>query len=363
MLLPKNVSLVIRFATFALIPSLSVRFLLVAAPLAQKLPPRRVRKAETQPRNHLANRKQIPSLTKIFRFIKRAADEINGMLISKGSDTMSNLVTYWCDDFSKHYPSVKKQINHKGSSDAPVALNTDEATFGAMSRDWQPKEIDEFEKTHGFKPTNVVTCIDVLAVYVHKDNPIKGLSLQQIDAIFSTDRKGGGAKDITTWGDLGLTGDWADKRINLYGRDAASGTYKYFLEHALFKGTYKNSVNAQAGSSSVVGAIAADQYSIGYSGIGYKTADVKVVPLTSDSGANPTYVEADAKNAYSGDYPLARPLYLCLKIKPGEKLDPLRREFLKFVLSNEGQALSEKGDFIPITAKMANEELKKLQLQ
>lgn len=293
---------------------------------------------------------------------KKSSDEVSGSLDSKGSDTMSNLVKYWAEAFRKNYPSVKPQINHKGSSDAPVALTKDEATFGAMSRDWKPNEIADFEKAQGVKPTNVITCIDVLAIYVHKDNPIKGLTLQQVDAIFSTDRKGGNAKDIVTWGDLGLTGNWADKKINLYGRDAASGTYQYFKEHALFKGTYKNSINAQAGSSSVIGAIAADQFGIGYSGIGYKTADVKVVPLSAETGKATVYFEANAKNAYEGTYPLARPLYLSLKKKPNTKLDPLRREFLKFVLSRDGQALAEKGEFIPITAEMAKEELEKLEL-
>ena len=122
----------------------------------------------------------------------------------------------------------------------------------------------------------------MLAVYVHKDNPIKSLTLQQVDAIFSKTRKGGFEKDIRTWGDLGLTGEWAKKPISLYGRNSASGTYGYFKEHALFKGDFKDTVKEQPGSSAVVQGVASDKYGIGYSGIGYKTADVRAVPLAAE---------------------------------------------------------------------------------
>src|SRR5262245_21778705 len=212
---------------------------------------------------------------------------VAGNIKSVGSDTMNNLMTLWAEDFRKSYPSVKVEVEAKGSSTAPPALVEGTATFGPMSRTMKNEEVDKFEAKYGYKPTALGTSIDMLAVYVHKDNPIQSLSLQQIDAIFSKTRKGGGAADIRTWGQLGLTGEWADKPISLYGRNSASGTYGYFKEHALFKGDYKDEVKEQPGSSSVVQGVASDKYAIGYSGIGYKTADVRAVPLKESPTEEP----------------------------------------------------------------------------
>jgi len=283
---------------------------------------------------------------------------VSGNLKSVGSDTMNNLMTLWAEGFNKIYPGVKVEIEGKGSSTAPPALTAGTAHFGPMSREMKAQEIDEFEKKYGYKPTAVRTAVDVLAVYVHKDNPIPCLSLPQLDAIFSKTRRGGYEKDIQTWGDLGLTGEWADKPISLYGRNSASGTYGYFKEHALFKGDYKDTVKEQPGSSSVVQGVASDKFGIGYSGIGYKTADVRAVPLAASEGAN--CYEANMDNAYSGDYPIARFLYLYVNKVPGKGLDPLRREFLSFVLSKEGQEVVVKDGYIPLPANIIQEEREKL---
>ncbi len=197
----------------------------------------------------------------------------------------------------------------------------------------------------------------MLAVYVHKDNPIAGLTLQQVDAIFSKTRKGNYGKDIITWGDLGLTGEWKNRPISMYGRNSASGTYGYFKKHALFKGDYKNNVNEQPGSSSVVQSVASDKYGIGYSGIGYITSDVRAVALSTDTGSNPEMVPATPDNAYTGDYPLARFLYLTMNYRPGSKLDTLRAEFVKFVFSRQGQEVVVKDGYFPVPAGVAREEL------
>jgi len=282
---------------------------------------------------------------------------VSGSIKSIGSDTMNNLMALWSEEFRGMYPSVQVEIEGKGSSTAPPALINGTSNFGPMSRAMKSAEKDEFEAKFGYKPIELRTSIDMLAVYVHKDNPIKGLTLQQIDAVFSKTRKGGAAKDLVTWGDLGLTGEWANKPISLYGRNSASGTYGYFKEHALFQGDFKDSVKEQAGSSAVVQAVASDKYGIGYSGIGYKTADVRAVPLSADTGANPAFVAAVEENAYSGEYPLARFLYLAVNYKPGSELDPLRREFVMYVFSNEGQMNVLKDGYYPVTAAIAREEL------
>ena len=244
---------------------------------------------------------------------EKVGSEISGSIKSVGSDTMNNLMARWAEDFRKVYPNVQIEIEGKGSATAPPALIEGTANFGPMSRDWKKEEIEAFQTKFGYKPTTVPTSIDMLAVYVNKDNPIQGLTLAQIDAVFSKGRKGA-LTDVVTWGELGLTGQWKDKPINLYGRNSASGTYAYFKEHALFKGDFKDSVKEQPGSSAVVQAVATDPYGIGYSGIGYKTADVRAVPLSLREGK--PFVAAEPANAYRGTYPLARFLMISVNSKP-----------------------------------------------
>jgi phosphate transport system substrate-binding protein len=285
---------------------------------------------------------------------------VSGSFKSVGSDTMNNLMALWSEGFRRFYPSVRPEIEGKGSSTAPPALISGTSTFGPMSRQMKSGEVDEFVKAVGYEPISMRTSIDMLAVYVHRDNPIarKGLTLQQVDAIFSSTRKGGYASDIKTWGDVGLTGQWASKPISLYGRNAASGTYGYFKKHALFKGDYKSSVKEQPGSSSVVAGVAGDKHGIGYSGIGYKTADVAVVSLAEEPGAE--FVPAEAERAYAGDYPLARFLWLYVNYRPGSELDPLRREFLKYIFSRQGQEDVLKDGYLPVSFAVAQEDLNKV---
>ena len=291
----------------------------------------------------------------------KSGTAVSGNIKSVGSDTMNNLMALWGEDFQKFYPNVQIEIEGKGSSTAPPALISGTSTFGPMSRLMKSSEEDEFEKRFGYKPTPIRTGIDMLAVYVHKDNPIEYLTLQQVDAMFSKTRKGGAADDITTWGDLGLTGEWADKPISMYGRNSASGTYGYFKKHALFKGDFKDSVKEQPGSASVVQGIASDMYGVGYSGIGYKTADVRAVPLKVDASSDP--VPASPEFAYTGQYPLARFLYMYVNFQPGSELDPLRREFVKFVLSKQGQESVVKDGYFPISSRIAGEEMSKLAIK
>jgi phosphate transport system substrate-binding protein len=286
---------------------------------------------------------------------------VSGTLKSIGSDTMNNEMTLWAEGFLAMYPNVKIEIEGKGSSTAPPALVAGTAHFGPMSREMKGAEIDAFEKQHGYKPTGLGTSIDMLAVYANKDNPIKCLSLQQVDAIFSKTRRGGYASTIRTWGEAGLDGDWKSLPISLYGRNAASGTYGYFKEIALFGGDYKDEVKEQPGSSSVVQGVASEKAGIGYSGIGYKTADVRAVPLSSESGGS--CVEASPENAYSGEYPLARFLYVYVNYKPGSQLDPLRREFIRYIFSRQGQRDVVKDGYYPVPAAVAREQLEKVGIK
>jgi phosphate transport system substrate-binding protein len=286
----------------------------------------------------------------------QATSGVTGNLNSIGSDTLNNLMTLWAEGFKAVYPNLNVQIEGKGSSTAPPALIEGTAQLAPMSRPMKGEEIDAFEKKFGYKPTEVVLGIDALAVFAHKDNPIGGLTLKQVDGIFSSTRKLGGA-DLTEWGQLGQE-PWKGRAISLYGRNSASGTYGFFKDEALGKGDFRNSVKEQPGSSAVVQGIASDLYALGYSGIGYKTAGVRALPLGTEPGkfAEPTY-----QNCLTGEYPLARFLYVYVNKKPGEPLDKLTGEFLKFVLSKEGQMIVEKDGYYPLPAEVVAEALKSLK--
>ena len=284
---------------------------------------------------------------------------VSGNINSIGSDTLNNLMTYWAESFQKFYPNAKIQIEGKGSSTAPPALISGTAQLGPMSRAMKGTEIDQFEKKYGYKPTPIRTSVDALAVFVNKDNPIKCLTMAQVDAVFSKSRRDGHKEDIKTWGQLGLTGEWANRPISLYGRNSASGTYGFFKEHTLKNGDYKDEVKEQPGSASVVQGVTVDRFAVGYSGIGYATAGVRAVPLAEKDGR--TCVEATADNSYSGTYPLARFLYVYVNKAPGKALDPLTREFAKLMLSKEGQTDVVKDGYFPIPASIAREELNKVQ--
>jgi phosphate transport system substrate-binding protein len=278
---------------------------------------------------------------------EKSRDGVSGKIRSAGSDSMNNLMAYWAEGFRKQYPNIEIEVEGKGSATAPAALIAGTAQLGPMSRAMKDTEIDQFESKYDYKPTALPASLDMLAVYVHQDNPLASLTLQQLDTIFSKTRKAGGDKEIKTWGDLGLAGTWANKPISLYGRNSASGTYSFFKDQVLLNGDYKDFVQEQPGSSAVVQAIASDKYGIGYSGIGAKTADVRTVPLARTANSKP--VEAAPQNAYSPDYPLTRFLYVYVNYKPNSDLDPLRREFIKYLYSQEGQETVIKDGYYPVT--------------
>lgn len=284
----------------------------------------------------------------------QTASGVSGNLDSVGSDTLNNLMTYWAEGFRAVYPNVNIQIDGKGSTTAPPALIEGTAQLGPMSRAMKPTEIDAFEKKYGYKPTEIKVAIDALAVFVHKDNPVKGLTLQQVDSVFSSTFKRG-AKSISDWGDV--MPEWKGKAISIFGRNSASGTYGFFKEIALNKGDFKTTVKEQPGSSAVVQGIATDLYAIGYSGIGYATSGVRAVPLGEKADA---MYEANMENCLSGKYPLARFLYVYVNKTPGKPLNTLTLEFVKFVLSKAGQEIVVKDGYFPLPAAIAAEVVNSL---
>jgi len=281
---------------------------------------------------------------------------VSGNINSVGSDTMNNMMTLWAEAFTKMYPNIKVQVEGKGSSTAPAALIAGTAQFGPMSRAMRATEIDQFESKYGYKPTQIRTSYDALAVYVNKDNPLDKLTLAQVDAAFSKSRRRGG-KNAATWGDLGLTGDWAGRPISLYGRNSASGTYGFFKEHTLKNGDYKDTVKEQPGSASVVQGVTEDRFGMGYSGIGYRTSGVKVVSLAETGAAS----DGNYGDVVSGKYPLSRFLFIYINKAPGKPLDPLVKEFVKFITSKEGQEVVIKDGYLPLSAEIAKQERAKVE--
>ena len=297
-----------------------------------------------------------------------ATSGVSGTLSSVGSDTLANLMTLWAEEYKRFYPNVNIQIQAAGSSTAPPALTEGTSNVGPMSRKMKDRELAAFEEKFGYKPTAVPVAIDALAIYVHKDNPVTGMSIEQVDAIFSSTRKCGGETDIATWGDLGLTGDWARRDIQMFSRNSVSGTYGYFKKKALCKGDYKSNVNEQPGSASVVQSVSSSLNGLGYSGIGYKTSGVRAVPLFAKmnknlSKAQQKPVEATPDNAISGVYPLARFLYVYVNKAPGKPLSPLESEFIKMVLSIQGQKVVVKDGYIPVPSKVADKALASIEIE
>jgi len=277
---------------------------------------------------------------------------ISGNLSSIGSDSLNNLMTLWAELFQNYYPNVNIQIQGAGSSTAPPAITEGTANFGPMSRLMRSSEIQAFEERHGYPPTPVGTSVDLLAVFVNRDNPVQCLGIEQIDAIFSVGRRCGAAEDITRWGQLGLEGAWANRDFALYSRNAVSGTYGFFKENALCGGDFKPSINEQPGSASVVQGVNESLNGIGYSGIAYMTSGVK--PISVSAVGSDECIEPNKDTAATGDYPLARLLYVYVNKNPNRELPPLEREFFRMVLSRQGQEVVVRDGYIPLPATAAN---------
>ncbi len=285
------------------------------------------------------------------------ASGVSGDLRSVGSDTLSNLMTRWGEKFYGYYPQISFEAESKGSSTAPPALIEGIAEMGPMSRRMKGEEEDKFRDEFGYEPTLVRTGIDAIAVFVHKDNPVESLTVEDLKSIYSVE----GAEGIT-WGDVGVTdAAFKDQPISLYGRNAASGTYGYFKEAALGKIDFKPTVKEQPGSSAVVQGTGSDRFGVGYSGVGYATPNVKAVPIIGADGN--AYDPLSEDDVYSDNYPLARFLYIYVNKAPNQPLDRNVGEFMKLILSQEGQEVVAQENFYPLSAFIAEEELAKLGLK
>lgn len=284
---------------------------------------------------------------------------VSGNLLSVGSDTLAGMTTLWVEDFKALYPNINAQVQASGSSTAPPALTEQTAQFGPMSRPMRLREVEAFERTHGYKPTALRVAIDAIGIFVHQDNPVQGLNFPQLDAIFSATLRCGAEDFVSTWAQLGIDAEWAKRNFQLFGRNSVSGTYGYFKKHALCGGDFKSQVNEQPGSASVVQSVASTLSGIGYSGVGYRVAGVRLLPIAKQGNE---FVYPSRENILTGDYPLSRYLYVYVNKHPSKALSPIEAEFIKFIYSAQGQALVEKDGYVSITEEFAKQELAKVGL-
>ncbi len=284
---------------------------------------------------------------------------VSGNLLSVGSDTLAGMTTLWVEDFKALYPNINAQVQASGSSTAPPALTEQTAQFGPMSRPMRLREVEAFERTHGYKPTALRVAIDAIGIFVHQDNPVQGLNFPQLDAIFSATLRCGAEDFVSTWAQLGIDAEWAKRNFQIFGRNSVSGTYGYFKKHALCGGDFKSQVNEQPGSASVVQSVASTLSGIGYSGVGYRVAGVRLLPIAKQGNE---FVYPSRENILTGDYPLSRYLYVYVNKHPSKALSPIEAEFIKFIYSAQGQALVEKDGYVSITEEFAKQELAKVGL-
>lgn len=305
------------------------------------------------------------------------AQGIGGRVTIAGSDTMQPLMAKLAAAFTAFQPKAKFGVEGLGSSqairefmldlsfqrrgDKAGGRGTDGAsTTGllASSRPLTDQERKGFISHHGYEPIGIPIAMDAVAIYVHKDNPIAGLTLEQVDAMFSSTLKRAKGEHVTTWGQVGLKDQWSQQPIHLYGRNKKSGTREFFRHVALVDGELHDDVQEQPGSASEILAIAQDPLAVGYAGVGFQSSMVRIIPLAAESGG--TAILPSAESVSNGQYPLARPLYLYVNKNPDGKLDPVVGEFLKFVNSRQGQETVARASFYPLTAAQISRNLELL---
>jgi phosphate transport system substrate-binding protein len=305
---------------------------------------------------HAGEAVPIPDAAKPYKGV----GDLSGTLTIAASDALSKLAALWTEEFRRHYPAVTIRVENKDSKVAAQALIDGTAHVAPMSRLMYNSEVKKFEEKFGYRPTSFAVAVDALVVYVHKDNPIEGLTMEQVDAVFSK-LPANGQKPFTQWGDLDLGGEWAEAPINVYGLPPSSGTYAFFKDHALnrasietsvLRGEFRAGIKEQPDIGAVIQRIAEDRFGIGYGGSAYATPNVRMLPL-ADNEFSP-FVEPTVKNVTARLYPLRRYLYIYVNqpqrkiLKSSKPLPPAVREFLRYVFSRQGQAAVLKENYAPV---------------
>ncbi len=302
-----------------------------------------------------------------------SAGELSGQMTIAGSDTMQPMVSKLTAAFKRFYPQVDFAVEGGGSEEGIRGfilgysdqrrgdkarqghLGPNKPTILSSSRKLREDELRAFASHRGYRPMEFPIAMDAVALFVNRENPIHGLTLEQVDAIFSHARKRGYRENIATWGQLGLTDGWEDQPIRLYGRDKASGTREFFTQAALLGADLKEEVKEQPGSASEILAIARDPLGMGYLGIGFQSSYVKAVPLAERAGL--PYVSPTPETVADGTYPLSRLLYFYVDQPPGKPYNPTLLEFLRFINSQDGQVVVARAQYFPLSPSLVNRSL------
>lgn len=262
--------------------------------------------------------------------VYQRVDSLKGKITLVGSDTIAQLAAVWGESFQQLYPEVTVEVQVKGSVNAVPSLISGDAQFGLLSRQVSEEEVKAFHEKFGYLPTLLTPSLEPLAVIVHKDNPIESLTLAQVDAIFSQTRKRGAEKAVTTWGDLGLAGQWAQQPVNCQVRNEQTGSQVFFQQVVMGNGAFRSDAHANPSNVELVKAVAANPNAIGFCGSIYTRPEVKAVPIAWKAG-EPALATTQA------GYPLVRPLQIVVNKAPNKPLPEVEREFIKFILSHRGQ--------------------------
>ncbi len=280
-------------------------------------------------------------------------DNVSGKLTSIGSSALTQLLNRWGDDLKRLYPNLAFDITGGGSGSAPPALNEAKADLAPMSRPMNATERAAFQAKFGYPPTQITVGVDALAIYVNKNNPLKQISLRELDAIYSASRKRG-ASEVTTWGQLGLTGQWANQTINVFGPNTTQGMYTLFRADVLQGGDYRYEMRSEPVASAIVQGVGADDAAIGFAS--HVFASVRARPLALSLEPNGPAIEPTQTSAASGEYPLARNFYIYINRKPGTPLSPALAAFVSFVCSKQGQHIAVELGHYPLPAALSEKE-------
>lgn len=295
--------------------------------------------------------------------------QVSGSFKIRGSDTMYPLLSRLTLEFQHRQPKVNVDLRGGGSTQAiaqflqpppgkvgNVVVIDERASppLISTSRELFDAEIKEFVAQHGYEPMAVPVAVDAVALYVNKDNPVSGLTLDQVDAMFSSTRNRGYKTPITQWGQVGLTGAWENAPIQLFGRDRKSGTRAFFQEHCLAGGDFMPGLHESPGAASVILDLSRSQTGIGYSGLGLQSSTVRAVPLAESDGM--PFVTPTSTTIANQTYPLRRVLYLYIDKSPKNPLPPATKEFLAFLMSQEGQEAVVKAGFYPLPLSQVSKE-------
>ena len=281
----------------------------------------------------------------------RPVEKLSGELKLGGSNTLSHIASVWIDGFRHFYPDVNISIEVNGSRQAVSDVSAGKTQIGLLSRTIGRSEVDEFRKVHGFNPTVLTPCLERTAIFVHKDNPIAGLTVAQVDAIFSTECRRGADKYCGTWKQFGLEGDWAGQPIVVHGRTKDTGSQVFLQQKVLLGSPFRDDLQTHPTNVKMLQAIAKDPSAIGFSGLSYATPQVRAVPISFAEGED--FVAVDSAEAARGRYPLVRQLQFVVKHDPKEKMPAVEQEFIKYVFSRLGQEDVVKAGFQAIPARPA----------